>query len=74
MNGLMIFENTEVEIILNEQGEPLFEIYSTGMALGYSRTDGKTYITIENTESDHDVQKVKLIKMGELKLLELYQL
>ena len=34
MNGLMIFENTEVEIILNEQGEPLFEIYSTGMALG----------------------------------------
>ena len=58
MNGLMIFENTEVEIILNEQGEPLFEIYSTGMALGYSRTDGKTYITIENTESDHDVQNV----------------
>lgn len=58
MNELMIFENTEVEITLNEQGEPLFEIYSTGMALGYSRTDGKTYITIENTESDHDGQKV----------------
>ena len=58
MNELMIFENTEVGIILNEQGEPLFEIYSTGIALGYSRTDGKTYITIENTESDHDGQKV----------------
>lgn len=28
------FENTGVEIILNEQGEPLFELYSTGMAIG----------------------------------------
>ena len=50
----MLFEGTEVKIIVNEKGEPLFELYSTGMALGYSRTDGKTYITIENTNSDHD--------------------
>ena len=43
MNDLMIFEGNKVEIILNEKGEPLFEIYSTGMALGYSRWDGKSY-------------------------------
>ena len=37
-----IFEGTPVEIITDKNGEPLFELYSTGMALGYSRTDGKT--------------------------------
>ena len=40
MNDLMIFEGNEVEIILNEKGEPLFEIYSTGMALGHIKYNG----------------------------------
>ena len=54
----MMFEGSEVKIIVNEKSEPLFELYSTGKALGYSRTDGKTYITIENANSDHDGQKI----------------
>ena len=35
MNELMIFEGNNVKIITDEKGEPLFEIYSTGMALGH---------------------------------------
>lgn len=41
-----IFEATPVEIIVNENGEPLFELYSTGMALGYMtspNSKGKVY-------------------------------
>lgn len=33
----MMFEGSEVKIIVNEKGEPLFDLYSTGKALGYSR-------------------------------------
>ena len=36
------FEDKEVKIILDDNGEPLFELYSIGMALGYARTDGKS--------------------------------
>lgn len=44
-NELMMFEGMGVQIILNEQGEPLFELYTTGMALGYVRPNsmGKLY-------------------------------
>lgn len=44
-NELMTFEGMGVQIILNEQGEPLFELYTTGMALGYVRPNstGKLY-------------------------------
>lgn len=35
MKELMKFEGTNVHIIQDEDGEPLFEIYSTGMALGH---------------------------------------
>lgn len=35
MSNLMKFESQDVEIILDENGHPLFELYSTGMALGY---------------------------------------
>ena len=38
-----IFEGTPVEIIVNENGEPLFELYSTGMALGYVTSNGYAY-------------------------------
>ena len=34
MNDLMIFEGNQVEIILNDKDEPLFERYWTGMGLG----------------------------------------
>ena len=39
---IKVFENCDVKIIVRND-EPLFEIYSTGKALGYSRWDGKTY-------------------------------
>lgn len=44
MSEIMKFENNDVEIIQDENGEPLFEIYSTGMALGYATVaKGKVY-------------------------------
>ena len=59
MNDLMIFEGNQVEIILNEKGEPLFEIYSTGMALGYiTNSKGKAY--------PHKVRIDKIIKNVEI--------
>lgn len=42
-NMILNFENNKVEII-NDNGKPLFEIYSTGMALGYvTVAKGKNY-------------------------------
>jgi prophage antirepressor-like protein len=49
------FEGMDVEIIQGENGEPLFELYSTGAALGYSRwteSKGKQYFKIEKTRID----------------------
>lgn len=44
MNELMKFEGNNVEIIQDSNGNPLFEVYSTGMALGYTCTaKGKIY-------------------------------
>ena len=39
------FEGKKLDVILNEDGEPLFELYSVGMALGYARpnTTGKLF-------------------------------
>ena len=42
-NMILNFENNKVEII-NDNGKPLFEIYSTGMALGHTKfAKGKAY-------------------------------
>ncbi|WP_281418911.1 hypothetical protein [Clostridium lacusfryxellense] len=38
MNNLMKFEEQEVSIIVGENGDPLFELYSTDMALGQVKT------------------------------------
>lgn len=56
MNELMTFENIGVEIILNENGEPLFELYTTGMALGY--------VTVNNKGSKFP-HKVRINKIAE---------
>lgn len=40
MNEILKFENQNVDIII-ENGEPLFEIYSTGMALGQIKKNAK---------------------------------
>lgn len=42
MQELMKFEDNNVEIIQDKNGNLLFEIYSTGMALGYARNNGKS--------------------------------
>lgn len=42
MQELMKFEGNNVEVIQDENGNLLFEIYSTGMALGYARNNGKS--------------------------------
>lgn len=48
MQEIMKFEGNDVEVIQNENGEPLFEIYSTGKALGYARSNSKS-------AGEHDV-------------------
>ena len=62
MNELMIFENTEVEIITNEKGEPLFEIYSTGMALGHIKYNGvgKAYPRKERINKDIENAEISI--------------
>ena len=52
MNELKYFENVGVGII-EENGEPLFEVYSTGMALGQIVTaKGKTYPNKERIDNN----------------------
>lgn len=60
-NQMMIFEGREVEII-EINGKPMFELYSTGMALGYVTTSkGKTYphkTRIDNTVNNAEISTV----------------
>lgn len=63
MNELMIFEGNEVEIILNGKEEPLFEIYSTGMALGYIKQNtinGKTYYQCRKDRVDKTIESAEI--------------
>ena len=63
MNDLMIFEGNQVEIILNEKEEPLFEIYSTGMALGYIKQNtinGKTYYQCRKDRVDKTIESAEI--------------
>lgn len=57
-NELIIkqFEDAEVEFIVDEKGDVLFELYSTGSALGYNRTvnsKGKSYFQIRKDRIDN---------------------
>lgn len=40
LEELMIFEGNTIECIFDENNEPMFELYSLGMALGYTVTNG----------------------------------
>lgn len=64
MKDLQIFEGNEVEIILGENNEILFELYSTGMALGYvnkrKNSTGKEYVSPYKSRID------KVIKSAEI--------
>ena len=66
MNDLMIFEGNEVEIILNEKGEPLFEIYSTGMALGHIKYNGvgKAYPRKDRIDKDIKNAEISTVVQG----------
>jgi prophage antirepressor-like protein len=54
MNELFNFEGNNVEVIIGKNGEPLFEIYSTGMALGHVKYNsiGKAYPRKERIDKD----------------------
>ena len=68
---IKVFESCDVQIIVVND-EPLFELYSTGKALGYSRWDGKTY-------NEDGIQKLfpyksridKVIANGEIQIIEI---
>lgn len=66
------FEGMEVDIIQGENGEPLFELYSTGAALGQIKiSKGKTYPRRERIDQnikDADVEPV--VRGGQLYLTE----
>ena len=60
MQEIMKFENNDVEVTQDENGEPLFEIYSTGMALGYvTVAKGKVY--------PQKIRIDKIVKNAEIK-------
>lgn len=63
MDELMLFdfEGNKVDIIINDNGEPLFEIYSTGMALGHVKYNsiGKAYPRKERI--DKDIRNAEII-------------
>ena len=62
-NELMIFEGNNVKVIINEKGEPLFEIYSTGMALGYIKQNtinGKTYYQCRKDRVDKTIESAEI--------------
>ena len=61
-----VFEGMEVEIIQDEKGDPIFELYSIGSALGYSRwteSKGRKYFKIEKSRIN------KIIKNGSISTL-----
>ena len=68
---IKVFESCDVQIIVVND-EPLFELYSTGKALGYSRWDGKTYL-------EDKIQKLfpyksridKVVANGEIQVVEI---
>lgn len=65
MNDLMIFEGNQVEIILNEKEEPLFEVYSTGMALGHIKyAKGKAYPRKDRIDKDIKNAEISTVVQG----------
>lgn len=61
-NMILNFENNEVKII-NDNGKPLFEIYSTGMALGYIKSNtikGKTYYQCRKDRVNKIIENIEI--------------
>lgn len=62
MNDIMKFENHDVEII-KINGEPYFEVYSTGMALGQIKSvvrNGQTYYYPRNERIDENLKSASI--------------
>ncbi len=59
-NELMIFEESQVIMIVDAKGNVLFELYSTGMALGYinrrKNSIGKEYISPYKSRIDKNIK------------------
>lgn len=62
MNEIKVFENTNVEIIADDNDEPLFELYSTGMALGQVvRAKGKEYASKKRIDENVKNAEITLV-------------
>ena len=59
-NELMIFEESQVIMIVDAKGNILFELYSTGMALGYinrrKNSIGKEYVSPYKSRIDKNIK------------------
>lgn len=65
MNEIMNFEGNDVEVIQNENAEPLFEIYSTGKALGYvAKAKGNVYPYKERILKIAENAEITLVSHG----------
>ena len=59
---LIVFENTSVEVIMVD-GEPYFELYAVGAALGYTRvtvSKGKEYFQIRKDRIDKTMRNAEI--------------
>lgn len=71
MESLLFFENVEVEVITDGE-ELLFELYSTGMALGYvKKAKGKKYPRKERIEANaKNAEVMPVVRSGQRYLTE----
>ena len=63
MNNLINFENSNINYMVTDNGEVLFELYSTGQALGYTKTKtvkDKEYIEIRKDRIDTLVKNAEI--------------
>lgn len=74
MNELMLFdfEGNKVDVIVGKNGEPLFEIYSTGMALGHVKiAKGKIYPRKDRIDKNIKNAEISTVVHGALKYIDL---
>ena len=60
------FEGTNVGIITDENGNVLFELYSTGIALGHTKTNtvkGKVYIQCRKDRVDKNIENAGIVPL-----------
>lgn len=63
INNLINFEGKDINYIIGADGEPLFELYSVGRALGYERvtvSKGKEYIQARKDRIDKIVESAEI--------------